>query len=350
MAMGHIEVTKRAIEFGQPAYVPLETIDVPGLYDDFGRLARSSVEFIEGTEDCDVVQANFSYVYSNVRSDPEGNVLRTDEWHCTQMVPHASYNYLVIEHSLADWASLSSYRWPSSSAADPYFLQMKEGFDLYPDRFKVGYLDPGPFELAQYILGFENFLVSIKLDIDRVKYVFGKIIEYQMDIANKWKEVGAHMVNVYDILASRDSLLINPDLWREHFKPFYKKFFCHVHSLGMYAGYGIDGNALAIIPDLKEVGLDVLEYREPMAIGIDTLAKVCGGRMCCKCSIDMQKTLREGTPDEIWRQAEELVNSLGSRNGGFIAQVYSWPVLRIPEENIKASVQAFNYYRKRIKY
>ncbi len=350
MAMSHIEVTKRAIEFNRPAYVPLETIDVPSLYDDFGRLNMNDVEFIEGTENCDIVQANFSYVYSDVRQDSEGNVFRTDEWHCAQKIPPANYNYLVVQHPLADWASLGSYKWPSPSQADPYFLQMKEGFDLYPDRFKVGYLDPGPFELAQYILGFENFLVSIKLCADKVKHVFGKIVDYQMAMADKWKQVGAHMVNLYDILASRDSLLISPDLWREHFKLFYRKFFDHVHSLGMYTGYGIDGNTLAIIPDLKEVGLDVLEYREPMAIGIDALAKVCGGRMCCKCSIDLQKTLREGTRDDIWRQAEELVNSLGLRNGGFIAQVYSWPVLRIPEENVTASVEAFNYYRKRIEY
>ena len=346
--MDHIEVTKRAIEFNKPEYVPLETIDVPGLYDDFGRLDKNSVKFIEGTEDCDIVQANFSYVYSDIRYDSKGNILRKDEWGCLQMVPREGYSYLTIKHPLTDWANLDKYKWPSPSVADPYFLEIKKGFDRYPDRFKVGYLDPGPFELAQYILGFENLLISIKLNIEKVKYVFGKIIDYQMAIAKKWKEVGAHMVNMYDVLASRDSLLIDPHLWREHFKPFYKKFFDYVHSLGMYTGYGIDGNTLDIISDLKEAGMDVLEYREPLVIGIDTLAKICGGKVCCKCSIDMQKTLVKGTPNEIWKQAEELVNTLGSRNGGFIALVYSWPVLKIPEENIKASVQAFNYYRKRV--
>lgn len=350
MATDHIEVTKKAIEFDKPAYVPLEAIDVPGLYDDYGRLDKNSVTFIEGTEDCDIVQGNFAHVYSDVRYDSEGNILRKDEWGCTQMVPRRGYNYLVIEHPLAHWSDLDSYKWPSSSVADSYFLEMKEGFDRYPDRFKVGSIDPPPFELAQYLLGFENLLINIKLDLDKVKYVFGKITDYHMAIAKKWKEVGAHMVTIYEIIASQDSLMIDPNLWRQHFKPFYRKFFEYVHSLGMYTGFGIDGNALAVIADLKEAGLDVLEYREPLAIGIDTLAKVCDGKMCCKCSVDMQKTLVKGSPDDIWRQAEELVNILGSRSGGFIAQVYSWPVLRIPEENIRASVEAFNYYRKRIKY
>lgn len=136
-----------------------------------------------------------------------------------------------------------------------------------------------------------------------------------MAIAKKWKEIGAHMVNMHNTLTSRDSLLIDSNLWHEYFSLFYNKFFDYVHCLGMYTGYGIDGNVLAIVPGLKEAGLDIPEYQEPLAIGMGTLAKVSGRKTCCKCSIDMQKIRVEGTPGAIWRQVEKLVNTLGSRNG-----------------------------------
>ena len=345
--MDHLEVMRRAIEFKHPEYVPLEITDVPGVYDDFGRLDENQVKLLEGTEDFDSLQAIFSYVYQDLRTDEKGNRYRKDEWGCTQMIPSdGKYSYLVVEHPLTNWADLKRYEFPSPSEADRYFRRIKKGLEKYPDRFKVGYFDPGPFELASYILGFENLLLSLKTDIKKVQYLFDGIIDYYMMLAKKWEEIGMHMVVIYDILAHDQNLLISPRMWRTHFKPFYQKFFHHVHSLGMYTGLGLDGKITEILPDFQDAGMDVLDYRQSGLIGIDNLAKVCGGRLCIKGSIDMDSTLVRGTPEEIRYEAEQLVHILGGRNGGFIALVYRWPVLRAPEENIRASVRSFNHFRK----
>ena len=345
--MDHIEVMRRAIEFKNPEYVPLEIIDVPGIYDDFGRLDKNKVKLLEGTEDFDSLQVIFSYVYRDLDIDEKGNRYRKDEWGCTQMIPYdEKYSYLVVKHPLADWADLKKYQFPSPSITGKYFSQVKKELQRYPDRFKVGYFDPGPFELASYILGFENLLISVKTNIKKVEYVFDGIISYYMALAKNWKEVGAHMIFIYDILAHEQNLLISPSLWRKHLKPFYEKFFHYVHSLGMYTGLGLDGKIVEILPDFKDAEMDVLDYRQSTLIGIDNLARVCNGKLCIKGSIDMDGTLVKGTPKEIWHEAKQLVKILGSRNGGFIALAYRWPVLKVPEENVKASVQAFNYFRK----
>ncbi len=142
-------------------------------------------------------------------------------------------------------------------------------------------------------------------------------------------------------------MLISPKLFREHINPFYKKIFGHIHKLGMYAGCGLDGKTLDILPDMKEAGLDVLDCRQPLLMGIDNLAKICNGKLCVKSSIDMQRTLPHGTKEEIFREGEELVHKLGGRNGGFIALVIRWAILEYPEENVIASAEAFNRFRRK---
>ena len=61
----------------------------------------------------------------------------------------------------------------------------------------------------------------------------------------------------------------------------------------------------------------------------------------------MQRTLPLGSKEEIFAEAKELVNKLGGRNGGFISLVIRWAILEYPEENVIASAEAFNRFRRK---
>jgi hypothetical protein len=54
------------------------------------------------------------------------------------------------------------------------------------------------------------------------------------------------------------SLLINPQTWREIFKPLYKEYCDIIHSTGKYAFFHTDGHTEAILGDLIEVGIDAI--------------------------------------------------------------------------------------------
>ena len=60
----------------------------------------------------------------------------------------------------------------------------------------------------------------------------------------------------------------------------------------------------------------------------------------------MKKTLATGSPEEVRREAEKLVESLHSSEGGFICVVLRWHRPEYPSENVLAQVKAFNRYRK----
>lgn len=343
----HIQVVKDAIEFNNPEWLPMEIIDIPGIYDDYGRTDAEKIEFIPGTENFDAFQACYSWTFRDKGKDENGNFLYEDEWGCLRMLPKSGeYAHLLISSPIHGSENWETYTFPKPEITDRFFVNMEKHLKEYSDRFVAAYIDPGPVLCAIDLLGFEEFLISIAAQPEKAVSFLEKIWEFHYELAKRWKKAGAHMLYLFDEWASQSRLLCSPETWRKYFKPFYRKVFSDIHNLGMYAGLGLDGNVLEILPDLKEVGMDVVDLRQPHAIGLDKLAEGASGKLCYKCSVDMQKTLPNATPEEIKKEAAEIFQKLGQRNGGLIALVYRWATLKLPEKNVIASAEGFNKFRK----
>jgi uroporphyrinogen-III decarboxylase len=106
------------------------------------------------------------------------------------------------------------------------------------------------------------------------------------------------------------------------------------------------GNILEIIPDMIEIGLDVLQLDQQDNMGIDALSRVGQGKLCFFCPVDIQTILIK--PDnraEIERRVKELITRLGTTEGGFIAKTYPQPdAIRIPPYNIKMMCESFRSF------
>jgi hypothetical protein len=342
-----IEVVKKAIEFRNPEYIPVELVEVPGIWDDYGALPRDRVdEDFLPLQDFDSIQAIYSWVFEEQGTTPEGDRLRRDEWGCLQRVPsEAEYTYVVIEEPLKDWDNISRYRFPDPSRADAWFEEMAEAFKRYDGKFINGFIDPGITLVALNMRGYEELLIDYYRHLERVRYLMDGIWEYQKEIVRKWKRAGAHAVSLYEEWATQDRMYVSPAWWRENMKPFYRRVFDFIHQEGLYTGMGVDGWVLEILDDLKEIGLDILDNRQPGLLGIDNLARAGGGRLCIKASNDMQLSLPDKSPEAVEREARELCEKLGAaRHGGFIGLVFKWERIRLPIENVLASYRGFRTF------
>ncbi|MFH1759980.1 MAG: uroporphyrinogen decarboxylase family protein, partial [bacterium] len=299
---------------------------------------------IPGAESFDAFQAHFSWIFGEQKQGSENNILKRDEWGCLHSIPKdGAYAYLIKEEPLSDWANHNNYKFPNPADADKYFEKIQKSVEPISDRFMVGYLDPGPFLIAINMRGFENILMDIVTDIGKAQFIFDGIVEYQENIIEKWAALGAHQINFFDEWASHQTMLVPPENWDRYFKPYYRRLFDKIHDLGMYAGIGLDGATLPILPGLIEAGLDVFDVRQFHVMGIKNLAKL---KVCIKACVDMQTTLVNGTPDEIEAETGELVDKLGSRSGGYIALVGRSRAMNYKEESIAAAVKGFNRFRK----
>jgi uroporphyrinogen decarboxylase len=98
---------------------------------------------------------------------------------------------------------------------------------------------------------------------------------------------------------------------------------------------------LDIIPDLIDVGLDVLNPVQPLAMPIDLLSDRFGGRLAFYGGLDVQSVLPNGTPQDVADEVAHLIEALGGYGGGYIGGTSHTILPDTPPENVVAAFRAF---------
>jgi hypothetical protein len=344
----HVEVVRKAIEFNKPYYLPMEIVDVPGIYNAYHTLDPYEVQIIPGCANFDALWTNcYSWFHEEISKTAEGESIKKDQFGIVLKVPQDKHTtYIILENPLSGKNNLKGYDFPDPDATDPYYQRLGEVIrNKYPDRFINGYIDAGIFLTTMFLFGEQQFLIKIIDNVQFVIEVYEMVMEYYKALIPKYKKAGAHMITAIEDIGSTSSLLIHPDIWRNNFKPIIHDFFKFVHRQGLYTGLLIDGNCGQILDDLLEMDIDVFSTFDINTTGIDLMREKLKGKICLKATVDMQTTLPRGTPEEVADAAHELVSILNTPGGGFICEVVRWHRPEYPIENVIASAQAFDQYR-----
>jgi len=350
MGREHIEIIKKALEFRKTEYLPMEVIDVPGIYNAYFTLNPDSVKLVPDTENFDSIWVNcYSWIQEIIEKNQKGDVIRKDKFGIVQQVLNdKKSSYFTIKHPLAGKDSLDGYTFPATADdSDPIFKYLREKIaEKYSDRFIDGFIDPGFFETSQMLIGTQEMFYKIADNVNFVAEVFERVADYYKLLVPKFKNAGSHMITLIDSIGSNTGLVLNPKTWQKYFKNTYIKFFKYVHEQGLYASLCVDGNSQEILDDLFDMGIDLYFIPDINTTGIKVIKDKLKGKICLKATIDMKSTLALGTPKMIIKEAEDLVENLSSPNGGFICEVIRWYRPEYPPENVIASAEGFNKYRK----
>jgi uroporphyrinogen-III decarboxylase len=103
--------------------------------------------------------------------------------------------------------------------------------------------------------------------------------------------------------------------------------------------YHSDGMISPIIPELIEIGVDILNPIQPACMDPAQIKRQFGDRLCFWGSIDEQHTLPFGTPTDVQREILERLNTMG-KNGGLILAPTHHVQLDTPLENFWAMQRA----------
>jgi uroporphyrinogen-III decarboxylase len=136
-------------------------------------------------------------------------------------------------------------------------------------------------------------------------------------------------------------MLISPNHWRHFLKPRVATFIADLKAINpaVKVAYHSDGNILPIIPELIEIGLDILNPIQPASMDPAHLKREFGDKLCFWGSIDEQHTLPFGTPDSVRAEVLERLDTIGS-GGGLIIGPTHHVQLDTPLENFWAMVHA----------
>jgi uroporphyrinogen-III decarboxylase len=128
-------------------------------------------------------------------------------------------------------------------------------------------------------------------------------------------------------------------MWRKFLKPRMATFFSELKAINpdVKIAYHTDGYVIPIIPDLIEIGLDVLNPIQPASMDPAEVKTKYGKELCFWGTIDEQKTLPFGTPEDVANEVRHRLDTIG-RDGGLIIGPTHSVQLDTPPENFWAMV------------
>ncbi len=271
-----------------------------------------------------------------------------DEWGTRWGHAFGGVGATPVDYPLKDWSMLDAYlREEMPSANTPGRMDDAERVLAMhkPSKYCFGIVHLALFERLHSLRGMENVFTDFYLCEPEVHRLLDALEIYLLQMVHRWADLGADAVFMTDDWGSQNGLLISPDLWRALFKPYYKRVFEEIHALGMDAIFHSCGNVTAIVGDLIDIGLDVLDPVQPGAMNIEHLAREYGGSLAFSGAVDIQDLLVRESPERIKEELRRIVDTIGKPFGGALllgpANVMTPD---IPFENLVALFEAAHNY------
>ena len=133
--------------------------------------------------------------------------------------------------------------------------------EKYPGQYYLASMGLSGFTIMTCLHGFAQVLEDMYVDEAFFNALADLVFGFEEQVILQLKEQGFHGVAFFDDWGTRNNLIISPDKWREVFKPRYARQFRLVHEQGLDVYFHCCGAIEPIIPDLIEIGVDMLEYQ-----------------------------------------------------------------------------------------
>jgi uroporphyrinogen-III decarboxylase len=143
-----------------------------------------------------------------------------------------------------------------------------------------------------------------------------------------------------DDVGGQNGMIMSPRTWRQFLKPRLATFIAEVKAFNpkLLVAYHSDGAITEIIPELIDIGLDVLNPVQPRSMDPAVLKQKYGRNLCFWGSIDEQKTLPFGSPADVRNEVLERLRTIG-RDGGLLIGPTHHVQLDTPMENFRSMVE-----------
>ncbi len=214
--------------------------------------------------------------------------------------------------------------------------------EQYKDYFLVVGVGFGLWERTWTLRGFDHALMDAAADPAFFNELVDQIAIHQMAIIERLLELPVDGIMFSDDWGYQRGVLLGPERWRRFLKPRLAQMYTRVHEGGKYALSHCCGSIADIMPDIIEIGLDVLESIQPEAMDMNPyeLKRRYGTQITFWGGLGSQSLIPFGTPDEISAEVDRLCRELG-RGGGYILSPAKPLQPETPTENAAAVVEAF---------
>jgi uroporphyrinogen decarboxylase len=254
--------------------------------------------------------------------------------------------------------ALGSYRWPEP---DPpaYNARLREQAKALYEN--TGYalvgtaiIGGGIFEQPARTMGLEDFFIALVKEPSFADRLMDRITDIYIESCNNYLDQVGEYLDVFtywDDINGQDGWLISPKLYRKMIKPKQRRLLEAIRrKTDAKVYYHGCGAVYELIPDLIDLGFDILNPVQVSARGMDTkrLKQEYGNDIVFwGGGVDTQHVLPFGTPADVAAEVRRRIDDLAPGGGFIFAAVHNVQALVPPENIVAAFDTALEYGRYR---
>lgn len=267
----------------------------------------------------------------------------TDEWGTRWGHGFGGVGATPVDWPIKDWSELDNYlanRMPDPLAPGRLDAALRILEMHGQTKYCVAQTHLALFERLHCLRGMENALADLYTNEREVDHLLEALTEYLIELIRNWGETSVSAIFPTDDWGSQTSLMVSPEMWRKRFKPRYRRIFDEIHRCGKDVFFHSCGNVTAIVRDLIDLGVDVLDPLQPGAMDLDAMARQFGGGISFCGGIDDQR-LEDYTSQEVKDAVYRAMETLGRPFGnGYIVAPANVIAPSVPLENLEALFEA----------
>jgi uroporphyrinogen decarboxylase len=242
------------------------------------------------------------------------------------------------------YPDIGLFDWEGCAKTIEYIHQVK-------GRASMAHMACTIFETAWGMRGMEEFMMDMLTEPELAEYHMDRITAIRIVCARQYALAGADILHLGDDVATQRNMMMSPKLWRTYLKPRLKKVIDAAKEVrpDIIIDYHSDGNVTDIVPELIEIGIEVLNPVQPECMNVDQMVHNYGDVLSFRGCIGTQTTMPFGSKEDVKREVEHLI-SLSEKQGGIIAGPSHMLEPEVPFENIEMYIQTIKDYNNQNKF
>lgn len=292
---------------------------------------------------------NNNYAMEGIVHAREGDG-HTDDWGI-EWVREGEFNQ-IVRNPLANQpaAALRDYAFPWDRV-EALTALMEPVVAQRGDRFIGVDVSPCIFEMHNRLRGMEQALLDLALYPEEAGALLAQCGDFSVKLAEcalsrydlDWLWLG-------DDVAGQQAMMMSPALWRDLIKPHLRRVADVGRAHGVYVAHHCCGALRPIIPDLIEIGIQILNPIQCNCTGNEpgSLKADFGQQLTFMGGVDTVDLLPNATAREVRGVAETLIDTMTRDGGGYILAASHTVPPETPDENIFALYAAAGITREEI--
>ncbi|OHB61497.1 MAG: hypothetical protein A2Y12_06905 [Planctomycetes bacterium GWF2_42_9] len=201
------------------------------------------------------------------------------------------------------------------------------------------------FEVSWQIRGLDQLLTDFAIGTDIAECLLDRVTAVSVAKAQRIAQAGVDIIRLGDDVGMKDRMIMSPDMWRQWLKPRLAKVISAAkkNKPDVLICYHSDGFIEPIIPELIEIGVDVLNPLQPECMDPAKIKKLYGDKLAFWGTIGIQQTLPVGTPKDVEDEVRLRIETVG-KGGGLLIGPTHVIAPEVPYDNLRAFVAAVKKY------